>query len=121
MRLSAAMIFVKDFDRMVAFYRDTLRLPLVEDTRMADWAEFDTGTARLSLHAIPAHHAADITISSPPQPREESPTKLFLETADAEAEIARLEALGVPVIRRPWGGRDLIDPEGNILALVTAP
>ena len=39
MQLDRAMLFVKDLDRMTAFYRDVLQLQPVEDTRLDNWVE----------------------------------------------------------------------------------
>jgi catechol 2,3-dioxygenase-like lactoylglutathione lyase family enzyme len=121
MRLSHAMIYVKDLPRMVAFYTGTLGLKPIEETRLDNWVEFETGGARFSLHAIPAQIAAGIEISSPPKPRETSPVKLFFEVDDVAAERRKLEALGVQIIERPWGGCDGVDPEGNIFEIDSGP
>ena len=117
MRLAGAMIYAKDFPRMQAFYRDVLQLkPLVEtDT----WVEFDTGCARLALHAIPTQIASGIELSSPPQPRDTNPVKLSFAVEDAGVECNRLESLGVTILRRPWGSYDGVDPEGNVFAIVS--
>lgn len=79
--------------------------------------EFDTGGARFSLHAIPAHIASEIEISSPPQPREKNPIKLFFEVDDVPSERQRLEAMGTIMIQRPWGAVECVDPEGNIFQI----
>lgn len=119
MRLKSAMIFVKDLNRMTAFYRDTLGLKPVEETRMDTWVEFD-GVTPFSLHAIPAHIAAQIEISSPPRPRETSPIKLSFEVDDVDAERKRLESLGVIILQRPWGAYEGVDPEGNVFGICSA-
>ena len=111
------MIYVKDFPALAAFYIDVLRLKPIEGTRSESWVEFDAGAVRLALHAIPAHIAAGIEIASPPQAREDTPIKLIFEVDDPDAERLRLEALGVIVLPRPWGGLDFLDPEGNIFSL----
>jgi lactoylglutathione lyase len=56
MRLSYVMKFVADMDKAVAFYRDTLGLPL----RFAspDWSEFETGGTTLALHRASDTHPA---------------------------------------------------------------
>jgi catechol 2,3-dioxygenase-like lactoylglutathione lyase family enzyme len=110
------MLFVKDLSRMTAFYRDVLGMRPVEDTRQADWVEFDGG-APFSLHAIPAGIAAGISIDSPPRAREQSATKLTFVVQDVEATLASIEGMGLPLLRRPWGGVEAVDPEGNIFAL----
>jgi predicted enzyme related to lactoylglutathione lyase len=120
MRLSRAMIYVKDLDRMAAFYEQTLGLKIIEETRLDTWMEFDTGAVRLALHAIPAEIAGTIQVASPPHPREENPLKLHFEVEDVASERQRLESLGVTVVQRPWGTCDGIDPEGNIFGICPA-
>jgi catechol 2,3-dioxygenase-like lactoylglutathione lyase family enzyme len=121
MRLTGAMLFVKDLAAMTAFYRDVLGLHPVEDTQVEDWVEFrDGGAARFSLHAVPAAVAAGIRIESPPRPREQSAARLAFEVQDVEATLAKLEALELPLLRRPWGAIDAVDPEGNVFAVRAA-
>lgn len=48
MKLAYAIHFVADMDRAVAFYRDTLGLPL--KFASPHWSEFDTGQTTLALH-----------------------------------------------------------------------
>ena len=114
------MIYVKDLPHMARFYQDALGLKPIEATRMENWVEFDAGGARFSLHAIPAHIASSIEISSPPKPRERSPVKLFFEVDDVARERQKLEALGIQIIERPWGSCDGVDPEGNIFEICPA-
>jgi catechol 2,3-dioxygenase-like lactoylglutathione lyase family enzyme len=121
MRLHGAMLFVKDLDRMTAFYRDVLGLKPNEETRLADWIEFGDPVSRFSLHAIPAAIAAGISIESPPRAREQSGgAKLTFEVHDVEATLAKIEAMGLPLLRRPWGAIEAVDPEGNVFALRAA-
>ncbi len=117
MRLNRAMIYVKDLPRMAAFYGEILGLKAIEETRMDNWVEFEAGTARFALHAVPSHLARQIEISSPPQPRERNAVKLSFEVDDIASERKRLESLGVVVIQRPWGAYDGVDPEGNIFGI----
>ena len=102
---------------MEAFYGDTLGLKRIDETRTDSWVEFDAGSARLALHAIPAHIADQIEISSPPRVREKNPVKLVFVVDDAQSERARLEALGVVMVIRPWGSVDGVDPEGNVFQI----
>ena len=118
MRLYGAMLFVKDLPRMTGFYRDVLGLQPIEATRQPDWVEFDG--AQFSLHAIPAALAADIPIDSPPRAREQSATKLTFAVRDVDATLASIEGMGLPLLRRPWGGVEAIDPEGNVFAVRSA-
>ncbi len=115
MRLNRAMIYVSDVPRMAAFYADTLRLRPIEETRQNGYVEFDAGGATFALHAIVGSEPCKI--SSPPKPREMNPVKLSFEVDDVASEVKRLEALGVTIVRRPWGAHDAIDPEGNLIDL----
>jgi predicted enzyme related to lactoylglutathione lyase len=119
MTLAGAMLFVKDLPRMAAFYRDVVGLQPIEETRLPDWVEFH-GEAAFSLHAIPAAIAAGISIESPPRPREQGATKLTFAVADVEATLATIEGMGLPLLRRPWGSVEAVDPEGNVFALCPA-
>src|SRR5215467_6865099 len=84
-------------------------------------ATFDTGGARFALEAIPAEIAKNIAIESPPTPREKDPLKLIFEVKDVESERARLESLGIQILRRPWQkpgeACDAVDPEGNVFQI----
>ena len=115
MRLAGAMLFVKDLPSMTVFYREVIGLRPIEETRQPDWVEFDG--AQFSLHAIPAAIAAGIPIDSPPRVREEGATKLTFVVADVEATLASIERMGLPLLRRPWGGIEAVDPEGNVFGL----
>jgi predicted enzyme related to lactoylglutathione lyase len=112
MRLRGAMIYMKDLPRMQAFYRQMLRVAPADETD--GWVRFDAGGVSFALHAIPAHIASRIHIPSPPPPRETNPVKLIFEVDDVESTRARLEALGIATVQRPWGSWDGVDPEGNI-------
>jgi catechol 2,3-dioxygenase-like lactoylglutathione lyase family enzyme len=119
MKLAGAMLFVKDLPRMTAFYSGVLGLQPIEETRLPDWVEFH-GEAQFSLHAIPAAIAAGISIDSPPRPREQGATKLTFLVADVEATLAAIERMGLPLLKRPWGSVEAVDPEGNVFALRSA-
>ena len=115
MRLHGAMLFVKDLGPMTAFYTDVLGMTPNEGTRLENWVEFrDAG---FSLHAVPVAVAEGIHIESPPRPREQSPAKLTFEVQDVDATLKQIEALGLPLLRREWGGIEACDPEGNVFAL----
>jgi len=59
MRLSYAMKYVSDMEKAVAFYRDTLGLPL--KFQSPGWSEFVTGETTLALHAASEAHPAGTT------------------------------------------------------------
>lgn len=113
MRLSGAMLFAADLEAQTTFYRDVIGFRPVEATRRADWVEFDTGATRFALHAIPAQLGAH----PDPAPREAQSCKLILEVDNADVELDRLNAAGVTILHRPWGGWDFSDPEGNVIGV----
>jgi predicted enzyme related to lactoylglutathione lyase len=113
------MIYVKDLPRMKAFYSQLLGVKPVNEKWVDEWAEFDTGSARFALHAIPADIARQIEISSPPKAREQDPVKLTFEVENVDAERGRLASLGATMVQRPWGSWDG-DPEGNVFGIVDA-
>ena len=120
MRLDGAMLFVKDLDRMTAFYRDVLGLEPIEETRLENWVEFGGDGVRFSLHAIPSAIATGIRIDSPPRPREQSSAKLTFAVQSVDATLKKIEQMGLPLLRRPWGGTEAVDPEGNVFAVSAA-
>lgn len=121
MRLRSAMVYVKDLERMKQFYGDMLGVKPTNQDWTDVWAAFDTDGARFALHAIPAEIAKHIEIASPPAPREKAPVKLIFEVKDVEAERARLESLGIKMLRRPrqqpGEACDAVDPEGNVFQI----
>ena len=119
MKLKTALIYVKDLDRMAAFYNRVLGLKPVNETRTDTWVEFEAGGARLALHAIPTAIAELIEIASPPEAREDMPIKLIFAVEDLDAECDSLSSSGVPLTRRPWGAADGLDPEGNVFQIST--
>jgi catechol 2,3-dioxygenase-like lactoylglutathione lyase family enzyme len=119
MRLACAMLYVKDFPRMRAFYRKLLGADPVNTEWTDTWARFDVGGASLALHAIPADIAREVQAS--PRPREKSPVKLIFQVDDVARERLRLESLEIPIIQHPWQNPaesfDAVDPEGNVFQI----
>lgn len=115
------MLYVKDLERMKQFYGNILGVSPTNREWTDVWAAFDTDGFRFALHAIPAAIAKDMEIASPPAPREEHPVKLIFEVKYVESERARLESLGIRMVRRPWQNPgeacDAVDPEGNIFQI----
>ena len=121
MQLRSAILYVKDLERMKHFYSEVLSTNPSNQDGTDTWATFETGGARFSLHAIPAEIAKSIVIASPPSPREQHAVKLIFEVKDVELEHARLESLGVQMLRRAWQkpgeACDAVDPEGNVFQI----
>jgi catechol 2,3-dioxygenase-like lactoylglutathione lyase family enzyme len=61
MQLTYAIKYVADMDQAVAFYRDSLGLPLKFASPF--WSEFATGETTLALHAAsPEHPAGEVQL-----------------------------------------------------------
>jgi len=119
MQLEMALIFAKDMNRMTAFYRDAIGLELLPGESSVGWAVFNSGGARLALHAIPIEIAKDIHIEVPPKARGSTPMKLFFRTGDLEEARAHLLAHGAVMFEPAHGRCDGLDPEGNVFSIVT--
>ncbi len=117
MRLGRAILFVKDFEGMLAFYSNTLGLRVTQRGEVPGWVELDAGGAVLALHAIPRAIAERITIASPPRAREETPIKLAFVVPDVESERVRLQSMGVSMSEVHAWGCDGVDPEGNVFQI----
>jgi catechol 2,3-dioxygenase-like lactoylglutathione lyase family enzyme len=121
--LGLTLLYVEDFPRMLAFYRDVLGLPLGGEDPGAghdvgrDWVQFRTeGGGALELF----DHARFGRSLDFPYPRTNANVVTFrVESVDAEAD--RLRELGVelrPIHRAEWGAAvHFFDPEGNHLQL----
>lgn len=101
MAIRMAIIFVRDLAGMTAFYRDVLGMPVKEES--AGWVEFDG----FGLHGVDGDWEVGPV-------REETPIKLVFEV-----DVARLESVGVLLLRRPWDGVDGVDPEGNVFGIIS--
>jgi catechol 2,3-dioxygenase-like lactoylglutathione lyase family enzyme len=107
-KLVEVVLYVRDMERAIRFYRDTLGLQL--ETESSAWSTFRTGACTLALHATERRELGTA---------EPDPTFLV---ADAPAERARLIGAGVEVteIRRPIPGIEVFDardPDGNRFSL----
>jgi len=111
MRVNYAIVFVSDMNRSVAFYRDTLGLPLRFESPA--WTEFATDGATLALHA--ADTARDTAFD------DEHPTagqcRPGISVPELDAFHRRMLERGVPCLREPAdvaGSRvaQYADPDG---------
>ncbi len=122
MKLSLAMLYVVDIDRMSDFYGNALGLPPLPAASSPGWSVFDADGTQFALHQIPPQYAADIVLTQPATERSETPYKLIFQTAEAlDAVCARLEAAGAVLLaERMPNSRDMLDPEGNVLQIARA-
>ena len=110
MELVHVIFYVRDMERAIGFYRDTIGLEL--DSESEHWTTFRTGACTLALH--PAEQR-EVGVGEP------DPT--FLVT-DLDAEHERLTAAGVEVteVRAPTPNVrtfDARDPDGNRFSIAS--
>jgi len=117
-----AVVFVKNLERVAKFYEKLLSLSVVEAE--SGHVVLESEAIQLVLHAIPAHIAESISISEPPEVREETPIKLFFPVVSIAQARASAPALGGQVgpVEQEWEFRgiracDAYDPEGNVFQL----
>jgi predicted enzyme related to lactoylglutathione lyase len=119
-----AVVYVLDLDRAVNFYRATTNwLVLDQESGFATLQSPSAERATiLTLVQIPDEIAAEITISDPPERREETPIKLSF-AVDALAEVRALAPIYggvVDSVDMEWtfGSVRVVDghdPEGNVV------
>lgn len=114
--LSYVIVYVKDIERAVSFYRDILGLKVKLDD--SGWVEFDTGAATLALHAAPKQSES----RSPGQP-----IPVF-SVEDINHAYDSLKKAGVKFEHAPRQvceagpnkigmSADFLDPDGNFLSI----
>ena len=115
--LGYVILYVRDLEASVAFYRDVVGLPF--KLRDAGYAEFVTGETRFGL--LERTRASDLIGREPTEGGLAGEVLFLFEDVDAEAE--RLRGLGVDFLSgpvdQPWGHRTLhfLDPEGFVVEL----
>ena len=110
-QLDYAMVVVSDMARSVAFYRDTLGIPLKFES--PEWTEFNTGTTTLALHGggVPQQH------SGPPTGGKAAGTgSIGFNVEDVDKTYEELKAKGVRFVLPPTS-----QPEGIKLAVAVDP
>jgi len=117
MRIGSAVLYVIDLPTMKDFYADVLGLSPIAGDHADVWQEFHAGAFRLGLHQIPHEILKDLQPPASVPPRERNPIKLVFAVPDVDKERRRLENLNVMLLVRPWGGCEVMDPEGNIFGL----
>ena len=106
------VVFVRDFARAQHFYKELLRLPLVQESTAI--MEFFPGGPTLGV-SLAMHEAA--------YPLVGRHTGITLRVTDIEAFCAALSEAGAsfaePLEKTPWGKMAVVcDPDGNQFALV---
>ena len=113
-------LYAKDLERVAAFYEAVLGMKRVQPS--ADLAVLDSPDVQLVVHAIPPAIADSITISTPPEIREDSAMKFFFTVPGIAAAEAIIGDLGGLVLPGQWAGPgfnvcNACDPEGNVFQI----
>ena len=115
--LYGVRVFVTDWERSLAFYSETLGMPVAFAGPETGWAELDTGNAHLALERIDPNDAEADALCG-------RFVGVSLQVDDIRTAYAELTSRGVdflgPPETQPWGGvlahfRDL---DGNVLTLL---
>jgi predicted enzyme related to lactoylglutathione lyase len=119
---AAAVLYVKQLDRMSSFYQRCFGMVAAE--RAADYHVLESDAWTLSLRAVSQEIAGTIHLSTPPERRADTPIKLAFDVSNTEVLKALVAELGGPVdpTTTEWDFRgfrhcDAIDPEGNVIQL----
>ena len=117
-RLGYVILFVRDLERSVAFYRDVIGVPFKLEGD--GYVEFATQGARFGLYD--RNRLGELTGQGPEAPDRAGGEVVFL-VGDVDAEAERLRAAGATILTgpvdRPWGHRTLhvLDPDGFVVEL----
>jgi lactoylglutathione lyase len=112
-RMKNIVVFVRDFEKAKRFYREQLKLPLVQESQMI--MEFFPGGGPTLGVSLAMHEAA--------YPLVGRHTGITLQVKGIDLLCGELEAAGVefaePLEKTPWGKMAVVkDPDGNQFALV---
>lgn len=110
-------LYAKDLALVSGFYESVLGMTRLHAA--ADLIVLQSADIQLVVHAIPAHIAADIVITSPPQKREDTALKFYFTVPSIDAARVRAATLGGEVYTENWQGPGFVvcnacDPEGNV-------
>jgi lactoylglutathione lyase len=112
------ILFVRDLERSVAFYRDVIGVPFKLEGD--GYVEFATQGARFGLYD--RNRLGELTGQGTDLPRASGGEVVFL-VGDVDAEAARLTKAGATLLKGPvdraWGHRTLhlLDPDGFVVEL----
>lgn len=108
------ILYASDLAASIAFYRDVVGLAV--KFQEAGYAEFVTDGTKFALYE---KRRADWLVNAETSPGPAA--EVVFTVPDADAEAARVEALGVRVLNgpadRPWGHRTvhIADPDGFVV------
>ena len=116
-KLYGVRVFVRDWEKSLAFYSETLEMPVSFAGAEMGWAELDTGESHLALERANPDDAESQALVG-------RFVGVSLQVPDIQSTYERLTSRGVEFLahpeKQPWGGvlahfRDL---DGNVLTLL---
>ncbi len=115
-RVGYTTVYVTDFEAALAFYRDTLGLPLRFSDEKFSYAAFSTGGADFSVAGLAGDHPEREQLVA-----RDTGIGLVVDdlTATYEAWQQRGVRFSMPPTKQAWGGTIAVfaDPEGNRITL----
>jgi predicted enzyme related to lactoylglutathione lyase len=110
-----AMIFAKDHDALVEFYREGFGLGVDEGASSSGYTVLVGVGVRMAVHAVPGEVAGRISIGDPPEARVGSAIKVLFDVGDLGSTCDRLAKLGGQLFETSTDdARDGVDLEGNV-------
>lgn len=121
--LRYVILYVKDIERSITFYRDLLGLPVRAEH--GTYVEFETGSTTLAMNT--QENIAEITGLNIPKPIHHSQTfELGFVVEDVNAIVEKLRSHEVLIINepvtKPWGQivSYVADPDGHFIEICSA-
>jgi len=121
-----AVIYAKDYLALARFYEHVAGL--VQREADEEYVLLEAPSFQLVILQIPERIAVNITIDKPPQKRENTPIKLFLNVSSIEDARQTAKRLGGELngAEKEWKFHgvkrcDGIDPEGNVFQVQETP
>jgi lactoylglutathione lyase len=114
-KLDYVILYVRDLDRSIAFYRDIVGLPF--KFQESGYAEFATHNVKFALF----DRAQLSSLIGRPATEGGPCGEIAIVVDDVDAESTRVRAAGVEILSgpvdRPWGHRTVhfLDPDGNVV------
>ncbi len=120
-KFAYTIVFVRDMQKSIAFYRDLIGLPVRMES--PHWSEFDSVGCTLALHLAAPGDLEPVQAGQIPAGH----CHTGFEVADIDEFGARMEKAGVPVMSpvsvQDFGGRmgTWRDPDGVPVSVVQMP
>jgi len=113
-------LYAKDLHGLAAFYESVLAMSRAHSS--GELIVLNSPDVQLIVHAMPPDIAKSVTITSPPQKRENSAMKFFFTVPSIAAAESIASILGGAVFSEQWRGpgfnvRNACDPEGNVFQI----